>query len=404
MTALRSNDGPLSILYAYPWFGDRDSQTPPKEFLATVVHLRSRWSEYCGPVVPEYLEAPAPLLQKIRIWDDGETERDMSPLELLGGFATGLQYVDLDTVSLRWRMGMFSQLKSLKLQRLKQGGFKTSHLLDFLRESPGLQQLKLRHLHAITDNTTASNIITLSQLQSIILSRCGINVIESILRQSFHGILRAIHQENGVSNIQLDESEFEWYTSATPVKGHRFRIYLHGDSLIPGICWAQRVLGNNPGLQICFPSATPVAVLETIAPMRCITKVLVGEPDYGSPSHQVFEFLAQPLSTDPSLPSLPALQDLRMAFVGWNLQDLFDMVHSRFELFSWKTMKRPSLVIKVPRGSPKNGSPPPISDPALVTRIMETSGVERFEFYGPKERDGSLAVVWDEEASKPVWS
>lgn len=436
MTIIRSNNGPLSLIYSSQVSGNGTKRLSPKDFLAAVAHTRPRWSAYSGPIVPEYLETPAPLLQQIKLWSNFVGGSGIKPLDLLGGYATRLRHVELSRVSIQWKLGMFTGLKSLTLEWVGQDGLKTRHLLDFLRASPYLENLKLRNIHATAEDTTTSALITLPRLQSISLFGCENSATECILQHirapacinlflsvfgtasdeliykfldnpqlPFEGILRAIQECNGLSEIALHNYGFEWHTPAHD-KARKFHVHLECASLIAGIRWVDRVLGSEPGLRIKFGSMINVsdAVLEAIAPMPCVTQVVVGGYQGERESLRILKYLAKPLNTRLSLPPLPCLRELILISVGWNAEVLLGMAHSRFDPRYWGTFDRPVLVIKMSRGAFSwTGSHRPIIDYTTLTRIRETNGVERVEFVGAKERDGMLAVIWNEEALQPLW-
>lgn len=436
MTIMRSNNGPLSIIYPSQVVGNPSKRVLPKDFLATVAHTRSRWFTYSGPLVPEYLGTTAPLLQKIKLWRGFRQESNTKPLELLGGCASGLRHVELSEVLILWRVEMFSQLRSLTLDNISGDGFSTSHILDYLRASPYLEDLKLKSLYTADESTPPSPIITFPQLRSIVLSRCHDRVTEPILQHirapfcinfslkihqilsdedtdrlinetlvPFQGTLRAIHDRNGLSEIVLNNSGLKWQSGARNDNDHRLRVYFGCDTLFLGIRWVEGVLGSNPCLRINFSCMiNDRAVMEIIGLMRCVTSVVIGEYQRQGGTRLVLQFLAKPLSTDPPSSSLPCLRELILIPVDWIVQDLLDSLQSRFDSLLWEAVERPPLVVKVARGAFSwLGSPRPILDYAALTQIRETKGVGRVELIGSKERDGMLAVVWNEEASRAVW-
>ncbi|KAG8910224.1 hypothetical protein FRC01_006454, partial [Tulasnella sp. 417] len=112
-TVLRSGNGLLAIVYVLtPRTGGYLSA---KDFFASWAHIFPRWSAYRGPLLSEYLAKPAPHLEKVIL--KGSESGD-EPLELLGGSATSLRHVDLSHVSIRWKAGLFTRLKVLKLVKI----------------------------------------------------------------------------------------------------------------------------------------------------------------------------------------------------------------------------------------------------------------------------------------------
>lgn len=57
--------------------------------------------------------------------------------------------------------------------------------------------------------------------------------------------------------------------------------------------------------------------MESIAPMRSVTKVLIGEVQRREVVDRFFQFLGKPLNTGSLLPLLPCLQELLMRCMGW---------------------------------------------------------------------------------------
>ncbi|KIO25114.1 hypothetical protein M407DRAFT_25547 [Tulasnella calospora MUT 4182] len=424
MTILRSNNRPLSVVYEP---GPQGKQPPVKDFLATIAHTHSRWSTYSGPIVPEYLETPGPLLQTIDLWSGFEEESGVEPWELLGGSTTALRHVALHQVSIGWKIGMFVRLKSLTLDRveLKWSGLRTSYILDFLRASPGLEHLRLQWLRTSIpiEDTLPSFIITLPELQSIRLHDCQNSVTEPVLQHirapscsnfsltvdewtseevarrlmdeallPFQGVLRTIHERLGGSQICLGFPGFSWYTPRLSDKEHRFNVSLGSAALMIAMRWVKGLLGPNPSsLSIYFQTGFKDAILETIAPTRRVTKVFIEAYNGRDEALQILNFLAKPLLTNPSLPSLPCLREIVLISLDWSAQEPLDCVHSRCDSPFYDTVERPLLVIKMSRGWFSNGSPRPVLDYAVLTKIREHKGVERVEFFGSKERDGMVA-------------
>ncbi|KIO25115.1 hypothetical protein M407DRAFT_25548 [Tulasnella calospora MUT 4182] len=434
-TILRSKTRPFSVVYAP---GTEGKQPPVKDFLAMIAHTHSRWSAYTGPAVPEYLDAMGPLLQEINLWTGFEEQFPAKPWELLGGSTTGLRHVALYGVSIRWRMGMFFRLKSLTLNDVKRrwNGFKTGYILDFLHASPCLEHLRLESLHTtITIEDAPPSIITLPRLRSIRLYDCQDLVTEPILQHirapscinfslsvpkadspegahrlmeevllPFQGIIRTIHECHGDSEIGLGFSEFSWHTPRLSDKDHQFNVSLSGAALMIAMRWVEEILGPNSSLSLHFPICFNDAILEIIAPTRCVTKVVI-TPSRGREDFlRILSFLARRLLVNPSLPALPRLREIILTSSEWTAQDILSFVCSRCNPPSLETAEQPLLVITMRRRwVPFRNGPQPVLDYAVLTKIREHKSVERVEFVGLKARDGMLAVIWNEELSQPQW-
>ncbi|KIO16009.1 hypothetical protein M407DRAFT_34355 [Tulasnella calospora MUT 4182] len=413
----------------------------PEDFLLSLAHTFHRWSEYSGPVVEGYLEKPAPHMRKISL--SGENMW-IEPFELLGGSATNLRHVDLYNAPIQWKIGMFTQLTVLKLVNAFSGGLTTTHLLDTLQASPCIERLELDMVSATVDSPPSSQVITLPRLRYINFDYCDGDVTGAILRQirapsctefclaisldedededeeelrrilnedlqAFNGLLRAIHNQNELSEITLHGNDFEWRSTTGDFKEHpTFSIFIACGTLIPCIRWVERILQTDPGLNIRIDVrigiSLPRELLERIAPMRCVTRLEIENLSSEVELSFLLKFIGKPLRASPSLPSLPCLRELFLPGMRWNAQNALDMVHSRFNSVSWKSIERTPLTINIPRGAfSQGGLPRTFLDLTTLIRIRETHGVECVQFVGSEECDGTLAIAWDEETSEPVW-
>lgn len=434
----RSNDLPLSVVYDRPMSASATTPQSAREFLKSIAHTRQRWSAVAldyGTNISEYIGVPAPLLQTIVARKHPFTPQ-REPLELLGGETRNLRHVDLTSVSIYWRTGGMARLRCLALDSVSYVGLTGNHLLDILRASPSLQVLKLHNIR--TDTPPPSPLITLHQLWCIDFERLAIDLVYFIMRQirapsctnlrihlrigdqqefdvprfideimsPFNGILLAIHKEYGESEIRFDSCGFSWHTGNGPDADLGLTVAIVGvfDPLCIG--WVDRILQNESHLRINFCDGAPldVAVLGSVARMRCATKLLINGSQPREDVLPILKLLGQPLETGASLPSLPCLQELRITSVGWSSQDLLDMVQSRFCGLSWNTMERTSLSIGLERRAfSRAGVPQPIVELAALGKIREIHGVRCIELADANDCDGMLAVKWDEQSSRPAW-
>lgn len=433
---LRSAKIPLTVVY------DEYNLLSSGEFLPAITHTRHRWSAVVLHVSNDastrgFLASPAPLLHTIILRSSSNNSLDNEPPELLGGQTSNLRHVDIAGASIRWKMGLFTQLKALSLSNVVHNGFTTSHIIDFLRASPCLEELWIDGDGITPDGSPSSQIITLPYLKSIVLP-CDSGVVAgSILRQiqapccsefivnvengdgfdpisfinealkPFERILREFHVLNGASFLSIDSYGFAWQCVAMPGRGRECSFELSiGDFFDPlAIRWVERILQNEPGLQIDFGPGASLnqAVFGVLASMRCVTTVTIGGQGREA-VRQIFHFLNTPLSPRCLLPSLPCLRDLSISSTGWSAQDLLDMVQIRFSAFSWSTMDRPNLTIKIRRRPfTWSGNPRPMLDFVTLSKIRGAECVESLQFDGPQEADGTLAITWNEEASEPTW-
>lgn len=89
----------------------------------------------------------------------------------------------------------------------------------------------------------------------------------------------------------------------------------------------------------------------------------------------------------------------------WTAQGILGIVRLRFDQLLWEGTERTPLAISMSRGAfTSRGRPRPILDLSALAKIRETDGVDRVQFVGPEELDGTLAIIWDEEASAPARS
>ncbi|KAG8909045.1 hypothetical protein FRC01_007188 [Tulasnella sp. 417] len=433
-TILRSGNGLLVIVYALN--GYTKGQPSAKDFFKSWAHTFPRWSAYRGPLLSQYLDKPAPQLEKVILM---RNELGDEPLELLGGNATSLRHVDLSYVSIRWKAGLFTNLKVLKLVKVGRNPqeLTTTLFLDMLLASPFLEQLDLIKMDATTDTSSSYPIITLPRLRFIRLSSCPYKFMGGILRQirasscttfwltagvdrldlprlldddlrHFNELFRSIHQSNGSSEITLDIDGFRWsyygsYYGGPGLENNpsfSFSVVIFDDHPTTCIRWVGRILQNNPGLGIRFSFGANLSrdVFESMRSMRCVTRVELGSCWADDEILSVSRFLGGPLGASPSLPSLPCLQEILFHGTFWNVQKVLEMLHSRFNSLSREHVERTPLRIRVkPMGSR------PIIDLTTLIKIRETDGVESVQFFRPEHVDDWLAITWDEETSKPAW-
>lgn len=439
---LRSSNLPLSIIYRHPQLPHEIQNPSATEFLKTIAHTRPRWSTvaldlYHPATISDYLGAPLPLLQTVAVRDLTYTDQSAAPVELLGGNTTNLRFVVLSGVSIHWRMGSFVRLKHLSLGHNAGDGMKGSYLLNVLDASPGLQVLKLKGISTTTP--PPSPITTLHHLKYIKLYYCDIELVEWICHQirapsctrlvlsmdeeqvfdiphflsetlkPFHDILRTIHKRLGKSDIRLDSDGIQWVVSDYARDKQGLSIFFDGFFDPFFIHWVSQILQNEPGLQIIFAdgATSSKAVLESLAPLRNVTRVTIRDGWHGVDVSAALRFLGEPPSTTaslPLLPSLPCLREVKISSLHWEIQDVLNMVQSRFRELSSEGMEEPLLSIKVDRGgSHVFGITRPIIDLATLVKTREASGVKCVQLGGWKDPKGMLAVAWNEEASKPVW-
>lgn len=433
-----SADLSLSVIYQYPGSANAAKYPSAPEFLDTIVHTRQRWSAialYGTTNMSGYIGDPAPLLQTIIVREPFPSDHTVQSLELLGGDTTHLRHIDLSDVTIHWKMGCLAQLRCLILRRVVNDGLTGSHLLDILRASPGLQVLKLEEIR--TDIPPNSPVITLHQLKCINLDSCPIGLVQFILQHirapsctklglcidnervfdasrfinetmnPFSGILLAIHKRSRESEIRLDSDGFYWYTLSSSNANQGLSILIKDQFGPLFIRWVDRILQNEPGLRINFGdgATSSEAMLGSVAHMRCATKVLIGGGRPREDVSQMLKFLGQPLKTSSSLPSLPCLRELIIKSVSWSIQDLLDMVQSRFCGLSKETVERTLLTILLERGTFSWARVAwPIIELTTLARIREMDGVGCIRLVGgARDSGGMLAVKWDEEASRPVW-
>ncbi|KAG8910913.1 hypothetical protein FRC01_006051, partial [Tulasnella sp. 417] len=324
-TALRSQNGLLAIVYALTEY--RTPHISAKDFFNSWAHIFPRWSAYRGPLLSEYLDKPAPQIEKI-ILTRGESGDE--PLELLGGSATSLRLVNLSHVSIRWKAGLFTNLNVLKLVDVNHNPqeLTTTLFLDILLASPCLEHLELARMGATADTASSYPIITLPHLRIIRFYYCSYTLMGGILRQirassctefwlnidvdepvigqlinedlrPFHALFRAIHKHNGSSEIILDGDGFQWKSSAEegPKDHPSFSVFTFCDLPITCIRWVERTLQSDPGLSIRFSFNADVSqdVLESMASMRCVTRVTIGDISGKDEFLSVLRFIGSPL-------------------------------------------------------------------------------------------------------------
>ncbi|KAG8898998.1 hypothetical protein FRC01_010704, partial [Tulasnella sp. 417] len=433
-TMKRSQNGPLVIVYPYRALNNRHDRVSARYFLDSVAHTFPRWSAYSGPMISGYFDRPAPHLRSL-ILRHGESR--FATFDLLGGDATNLRHVDLESIAFRWKVGIFAQLKVLKLVKVTYRDFTTTHLLEILRASPDLEQLKIVNMLASIDHQPSYPIITLRCLRYINFNSCYDDFIGAMLRRirapscsefflsiwhrdnepnlhriwdeeshPFQGLLHDIHVSNGSSELKLTGDSCEWRSLGGPgaENSRRFSVFATYRRPTDVIRWVESVLQNERGLSIRFTSRADFSheILDTIASMRCVTKVEIEHIFTLGEFLSILKFIGEPIRSNPSLPSLPCLRELLLTGIGWTAQDVLNMVYSRFNSLSEVSAERIPLKIYMARGAfSRYASPRPILDLATLAQIRETNGVECVEFVGSEELDGSLAIIWNGETSTP---
>ncbi|KAG8910382.1 hypothetical protein FRC01_006366, partial [Tulasnella sp. 417] len=434
---LRSSELPLMVLYQGSEIGDETEYLSAAEFLKHIASTCLRWSTvaldfYDPTTMSDYLGAPLPLLREVVVRSSRYRNRIAEPQKLLGGETTNLRVLEVSGVSIHWRMGCFVQLKSLTLKHLSRHSLTGSQLLNMLDASPGLQVLNLKGISMPTPPPSLT--ITLHHLKYLKLHSCAIKLVEWICHQirtpsctrvvlsmddeqvfdiprflnetlkPFHGLLRSIHRQLEESEILLDSNGMQWYGFDYTLDGRGLCVFIEGffDPLF--LQWVNHILQDEPGLQITFSSGATSneAVLRGLALMRNVTKVVIRHSWQGGGISEALQFLGRPLSTTTSPPSLPCVREIEIPTGDWDVQEVLDMVQSRFHAFLREGTEEPLSTIKVNRGTFYSISAPrSILHLTSLVKIRQASGVKRLQIEGWKDPKGILAVVWDEEISKP---
>lgn len=438
-TIHRSAELPLAIVYEAPMEPNDDDHPSSEAFLQTIKETRLRWSVvvldlYEEKSISGYIADPAPLLQTLVVRTTRDADLEVEQLEFLGGQTTNLRHVAISDASIQWRIEGFTQLKSLRLTRMRHN-LTASRIVDFLRASPCLEELCIEGVLE-PSRQISSPIITLPLLRSIELECQDSNATDDILRNirapswimfsvilgrpgegdnfdyprflnetlsPFHETLLKLHKESGASMMSIHFYGFQWHLFTGRDQKRGFSIYMERFHPL-GIRWVGRILQEEPGLRIELNDITDFgdAVLGEIAPLRCVTRVRVAVTEADG-IYRIFRFLCQPLSPGASPPALPCLLKLVIASAGWNAQDLLDMVELRLSAFSKAGLNPPPLSINIWRGAlTMHGRPRPILDLETLTKIRESEGIDRVESVGRQDADGTLAITWNEEASEPT--
>ncbi|KIO15471.1 hypothetical protein M407DRAFT_34951 [Tulasnella calospora MUT 4182] len=293
-------------------------------------------------------------------------------------------------------------------------------------------------MHVAVDNPPPSQPITLPRLRYIRFVSCQENFTNAILGQirapsstefhvgvslklldisafinenirPFQELILVTHRRNGSSKIFLYKNTFDWgIPGGRPIQGGlSFSVNIECND--PSLCirWAESILLGDTGLSIEISDASQFglnqAVFEAIAPMRCVTAMELTCTWKVDDTLRVLEFIGKPLNADPSLPSLPCLQELLLEGFDLHAQVLLDMVHSRFNSVSWEGVERTPLTITIPPKSLPYYYPGQILDVITLVKILETKGVERVHLVYKEELDGRLAITWNEQTSKAAW-
>lgn len=265
-------------------------------------------------------------------------EGDIRRLDLFGGNAKHLRHVDIYGIQIRWKTGLFAQLKVLKLVAVSRHGvgLTTAHLLDALQASPCLEHLQLTFMDPAIDHPPSSHVIMYPRLQFIAFYGCGDTFAGAILRhirapscttfclngltvsdeqnlsillnedlQNFKELLREMHLRNGSSEITLDGEGFGWNKAPKDVKSlPTFHMYIYCYRLLPFISWVEHILQGHfrLSLRLKFGANIPQELMESIKSMRCITRLEIEDIGSIDKCLRALKFIGEPLSTDPSSP------------------------------------------------------------------------------------------------------
>lgn len=228
--------------------------------------------------------------------------------------------------------------------------------------------------------------------------------------QHFQHNLRAIHKRNGLSEMKLSASGFQWSTVGRAIENHRLDLYISSNFPVNYIRWVERTLGSDAGLKISLGYGLDLneEVLEALAPMRCVTAVVLEEARRERREILlILKLLGRRLATSTYLPSLTCLRELLLISGGWNAQDLLGLLQSRFSSLSEETVESPlpPLKITIWRGTfYSENRPRGIFNYATPAKIRQTKGLQCIQFVHPPARDGMLGITWEEETSERLWS
>lgn len=423
----RSGDAPLTVYLGYRAL---------EGFTELVLPTRHRWKvvwtdEHYKSKFWEYLTSPAPMIETVHLERRSATSDGFN---LLGGETHNIRNLDLHKIQIQWGPSMFRGLKHLGLFESGGEGLTTDLIFEVLANSPDLEYLTFAFSEIQVSATSFFHPISLPRLHSLALKDLG-NVVCHFLChieapncrmieittyhleattnefleehfEPFESLFRELHTKSRNPKIHVKPDCMEWYEPRRP----GFRIYASSDSFPPMLRWIERVVdwADLEGLEMEIEIAGTVLqdpeVTSILRRLRNVTKLSACRDDNNS---QGTIRLLSDLDHNP-IPVLPSLKVLHFVYQGVIPEEMLQIVRTRFAAHlnhqeGGGPRKLPDLEIIADIPSPVSLMPIKSLDFAVITQIRSIAGVRfTLNWLGvPREEDGMLAVVWDDERGVP---
>ncbi|KAG8923348.1 hypothetical protein FRC01_012872 [Tulasnella sp. 417] len=338
-------------------------------------------------ISPRLAHHPAPNVEAIKIHLAGIIRFTLEPIILLGGQTQNVREGSISCVPLRWAGDLFRSLRVLKLHGSSLG-IRMEHVLSFLAQSPFLEILDLRSIDNLdTTLDTIHHNLPLLRLRSLTFIRCsgalargifchatvspdlsslnvGLSDVmpdgEQFLTEAsgfFQPVLQSAHRASSGSILRVTGQSLH-LTMAKDSRDDQepwVHISISQVSTSFACSWIDETLeiGLHPelGVELVIePGALPVLDAHSLSNMGstlCVTKLSISANYLDSQA--LLRLLGGGYGFGTSSPSLPSLQELKIASPEWEDRELLQAVRKRFSARDRSPDQTPDLTIFIAR-------------------------------------------------------
>ncbi|KIO25920.1 hypothetical protein M407DRAFT_8145 [Tulasnella calospora MUT 4182] len=376
-----------------------------------------------------------------------------SDIEISEEALENIRAVDLTLVPMDWATTLehLRGLRTLALDGVYDNTITQEQISSVLLASPGIETLTIVDMEIKDPPSSLSQSaepISLPQLQSITLMTDG---------PSTNGLLRRIRPPPDMIEFDIRPKNFPshdvatsfWQETMAPWVPVVQQLYVDSDKpgvrLLPqaasclqassegllviefngltmagALLWIWYVIGavadveDGPaGFQIWTKDSAfeSDGALEILQKLPGLTEISVEPANHFSrPSLEpLFNVLAKPttdsIDTPEPRPTFPALQKLTIHNWSWELDIFMDMVRRRYSMRSTCRQQVPDLTLDI---SSMQLWMEPWREKTIIsfsdaTALLELDGVREVRMGCVIRHSGTLAVIWDEEGSRPAW-
>ncbi|KAG8910957.1 hypothetical protein FRC01_006024 [Tulasnella sp. 417] len=448
--------GSSSLVIYFPEI-DRQTDSDFREFLPIIKPHLQRCSFLALWLNSDFFvdEVPWPSLQRLatlKIFVDGWLADNITlvkNIEIPDEILENIRDIDLGgEIPVDWArtLGPLRNLRALTLDGVSDNPVDQEQIFSVLLASPGIETLVISRIE-IQDPPSnlppSTEPISLPELRSVTLKTGGLFT---------NNLLRRIQPPPDMAKLEInpinvpprfatsfwEETMAPWVPQVqqlynncseravdlSPLTGcflqaypeYSLSIKFKGLSMTAALRWIHgsiSAVDEGPGgLRIqaehrAFEGNEILAIIQTI---QGLTEIMVepaydlSRPQAGALLNVLGEPTADSIGTPNPRPTFPALQKLILHDWIWKLDDLMDMIQRRYSTRSTGGQQVPDLMLDI---SPLwlrllPGIQREIISFCTVKTFRELDGVKEVRMGGAME-DGSLAVIWDEEESAPVW-